>query len=503
MDSLSQIIQTLATDDQKEFRAFIKRQQSRRERKDLELFNLLCAQPGVSTEEILLVLYPAKPNRNAYHALRKRLMAHLMDFVVLKQLEADTTAASSLMGMLSLSRYLFAHQAEQLAWKYLLKAEKVAVENEQFELLNSIYNLQMEQSMSATAPALESIIDKRYTNKALTDEEERANMAYSIIKQRLRTYRLEGGEMDFDALVIDVLERFQLTDAIARRPKILYRIMSIIRSGIIAKKEFYGFEPFVIGQYQALEASHGFTKSSHVYKLNLLYMIAHVLYRNRRFERAAIYLQMLNENLHAFGGLHRADFEPRYVMLLAACQVYAGENADAVALVEALLADETVKLTLLQELNCRVNLAVYYFNQDGFKAANRLLLDFGHSDQWYGKKLGREWVLKKNLIELIVQYELGNDDLTENRIRSMERNFRDLFHHPVYQRVQPFLKFIRQMINKPDFVETELYEKQVRATLVNVPREQEDLQAMAFYAWLKSKMLRQPYYEVLLDVVNE
>ena len=308
--------------------------------------------------------------------------------------------------------------------------------------------------------------------------------------------------MDFDAVVIDALETFQLTDAVARRPKLMYRIMSIIRSGIIAKKEFYSFEAFIIGGYQGIEAANGFSKSSHLYKLNLLYMIGHVLYRNRRFERAEVYLAMLRENMELYGGVHRAHFWPRYVMLLAACRVYLGKNDESIALLEELTTAGQVRLSLSQELNARLNLAVYYFQKEAFKTANQLLLEFGHSDQWYGKKLGREWVLKKNLIELIVQYELGNDDLAENRIRSMERSFEALFEHPVYQRALAFLGFIRKMIEQPDFVETEEYEKQVRATLVNVPREQEDLQAMTFYSWLKSKLVGQPYYEVLLDVVG-
>jgi hypothetical protein len=46
----------------------------------------------------------------------------------------------------------------------------------------------------------------------------------------------------------------------------------------------------------------------------------------------------------------------------------------------------------------------------------------------------------------------------------------------------------------------EFVQKAEKTLIVNV-HEQEDIQAMTFYAWLKSKMYKQPYYEVLLEMV--
>ena len=43
---------------------------------------------------------------------------------------------------------------------------------------------------------------------------------------------------------------------------------------------------------------------------------------------------------------------------------------------------------------------------------------------------------------------------------------------------------------------------QLETDLDWIPFEQEDLQAILFYSWLKSKLLRKDKYEVLLEVVN-
>ena len=115
MDKLQEIINTLSDDDKREFRIFINRQKSKKERKDLDLFELLCLQ--LNSKEIQSRLYKTS-NKVAYHTLRKRLLKHLTDFIVLKQIDADTTAASSISGLITMAAYLLKNQSNELAWRF-------------------------------------------------------------------------------------------------------------------------------------------------------------------------------------------------------------------------------------------------------------------------------------------------------------------------------------------------------------------------------------------------
>jgi hypothetical protein len=83
-------------------------------------------------------LYPQKANPVTYYALRKRLMRHLTDCILLKRTEADYTAVSSIMGLISLAQYLIAARAGRIAWNILRKAEKLGLESEQYDLLNTL-----------------------------------------------------------------------------------------------------------------------------------------------------------------------------------------------------------------------------------------------------------------------------------------------------------------------------------------------------------------------------
>ncbi len=154
MDNLAEIIQTLTPEDHKAFGVFINRNKSKKKRKDLDLYHILQENSSLKPDIIIERLYPNANNKVAYHAVRKRLLKHLMDFLVFKRLETDTTAASTIMGLLSLSRYLFEHQNSRLAWKHLHRAEELAISNEQFDLLNSVYNLMIEYANTKYADEL-------------------------------------------------------------------------------------------------------------------------------------------------------------------------------------------------------------------------------------------------------------------------------------------------------------------------------------------------------------
>jgi len=45
--------------------------------------------------------------------------------------------------------------------------------------------------------------------------------------------------------------------------------------------------------------------------------------------------------------------------------------------------------------------------------------------------------------------------------------------------------------------------KKVEDAFEYLPMEQENIQEVNFYAWLKSKMVKKYYYEVLLELINQ
>ena len=499
MDKLQELVNTFSEDDKKEFRIFINRQKSKKQRKDLDLFELINQQ--ISVKGIETKLYKTA-NKVAYHTLRKRLLKHITDFIVLKQIDDDTTATSSITGLITLSTYLFKNKSYELAWRFLLKAEQTAIENEQYELLNNIYQLQLDKSDTEFALNIDAIYKKWEANKALVNENETTNIAYNFIKKELNEIKISGEDKDLEGIINKLLKKHKLNDVVFKRPQILYKVLDLTRRVMLSKKDFHSFEPYVINTYNELIANHGFSKRNHFYKINILYMISHILYRNRKFEKSNLYLQEMFQNMNEYHQTYYQQFFFKYTLLKAANFTYLHQNEKSIELLCGIDEQTIIKLTTEDQLNIKINLAVYYFNQALYKNANLLLQTLNHSDNWLEKKMGREWVLKKNIIEILIQYELENIDITLNRIRSFERNFADLQQHKLYSRVFQYLAIIKEIINSPLLLKDKKFIEQVESTLVKTPAEQEDLQAIAFYSWLKAKMTKSNYYDVLLNIAD-
>lgn len=500
MDKLQELVNTFSEDDKKEFRVFINRQKSKKERKDLDLFELIAEQND--TKEIQKKLYKT-PNKVAYHTLRKRLLKHISDFIVLKQIDNDITSTSSISGLISLASYAFNNKRDELGWRFLTKAEQTAIDNEQYELLNNIYHIQLEQSESDYAPDVNKIYNKWRANKDLVNENEKISIAYNFIKREINQVILTGEDKDLNKIIDQLLKKYEINDLVFKRPEVLYKVLDLTRRVMLSKKDFYNFEPYVIRMYNEMISNYGFSKKNHYYKIHILYMIAHILYRNRKFESSNKYMDKMYKAMQEYNKAYYNKFYPKYVMLSAANYSYLNQNNLSINILSSISDATLKKLPVQDQLNIKMNLIIYYGNSGDFKQSNRIIHTLNHSDKWLTKKMGIEWVMKKNMIEIMIQYELGNYEIALNRIRSFERSFSDLFKHPLYARALLFIQKVKTIINNPLIIKDKKFVDEVINELVKIPSEQEDLQAMAYYAWLKGKMLNKNYYEVLMEIANK
>ena len=502
MDILYEMIRTLSPEEKKEFRLFLQRYQKKKPDKMQELFQLFAVPTLSSRASVLKKLYPEDENLVAYHATRKRLIKQLSEYIFLQQKKEDSTSEGQTESLLSVAKYLFDRNAEQAGWDFLKQAEELAVKSETYLLLNSIYSFQVEKSMSEFAPGLNDILKKKQETLELALEEDRANTANQIIRHRLMEAMSSGEELNMEKIRQNVLKKYKLTDILPERPRLMYNIISMVRTAALATKDFYSFEPYIIEQFQSAIKKEAFNRYNHRYKVHLLYMITHVLYRNKKFKKSEEYLEQLYQSLLEYNKSQFLVFYPRFCLLKAAVYNYTGRNTKAIQLLNDFLNNKAFSSDKINTLNIYLNLSTYYFQQEQYHSSVTVFRNVQHSDAWLSKIMGREWVLKKNIIECINQFELGHSDLVESRLKSIQRNFQDLFSIPVYKRVQVFLALVKKLNENPPIATSKIFKEEVERSFIFVDAEREDIQAMTFYGWLKGKMENRKYYKVLLELVG-
>lgn len=501
MDGIAQIISTFDDNTAKAFRQFMQAFGQRKERKDLQLFNLFWKQQEPKKAVVMTTLYH-EPNEEAYQALRKRLVKNLTRFVSLKLMDQDSSSFSTALGLVNMARYLQAHHLDKLASKYFQKAERLAEKNNLFEILNSVYVLQIQNGSVADDEKLNKLLTKWKVNKERLRQSELSEMALSILIRKIKEAARPEDFQNLERWIADTLKDIHQESDYMQQPRFAYHVASIVRKKMLLEKDYFHLEPFLFKTYKALLNGERFTAKYSFYHQGFLYMLAHTLFRNRKFQETLIYLNKLEMHLEGAPKAQVAEFQTKAEMLKASTSMYTNQLQKASLQLEVLLKSGAIKKNVVANANTHISLAVAYVYQGNFSLANKTLRNLPLSDRKGISQMGTEWAMKRALIETIVYFELGELDLMDSRITYLQRQFRSLFQQSVYQRVKEYLQHVKRLSNTKNRREALDLQENMKDVFEQIPADMEDLQAMAFYAWLKAKALGRDTYEVVLEVVE-
>lgn len=496
MDSIQEVVLSMDQNQQKEFVYFIQRNKYRKGRKDLLLFSLLKEEKERKPRELVKLLQTS--NLNSYHTIRKRLFNHLADFFILKSTSSEANPASYISGILGVVNYLFDKGLNNQAWKYLLISETLASQYNYADLLNSIYLLQIDKCHLNIKISLNDVVLKYQKNQEILRQEEQLQIANSIVKNELSKSKKEGLKINFQQIIDVTLNSLSIDKSVLKSPRVVLNLLKIIRAGILARQDFFDFEPYLIENYNRVFSIKE-SSENNLIKAEFLYMIAHTSYRNKKFEQSLNYLNHLAITLEGCSTSFKNQFYGKTVHLTAANFIFLNQLDDALVRLTQLNKTK-YKLNIQEQLNTTVNLGIYRFLNKEHKISLKMLNELSHTDNWYKKTMGIEWVLKKNLMELILFVELEFDDLVETRIKSIERNFSVLKQNPAYENAFKYLALIKLYVIKGR--SRSVLENKISSQLTFVAYEHENIQAMAFYAWIKSKATNQEFYPTLLSLIR-
>lgn len=500
MDTIQQIVQTFSSEDRADFKRFLKRTKSNEDRKDLQLFELM-TQLDSDPKSYAKKLYP-QLNPVAYQAVRKRLQKLLTRFIALKLIDNDSSEASGVLSLVNVARYLFAHSLSSLGWKYLEKAEKMALKNDLFEILNSIYVLQIQYLPPKETTVQVELIEKWKANKVLLEQNEQSEIALSIVSGKIDLANQSGVFQDIESMVRHTLKELGLSHQFLMQPRFVYHLAAVNRKRLLVKKDFFNLEPFLVQQYQLIEKQDGFQQKHSFYKLGFLYMIAHTLFRNKKFESALTYIIQLEQELSKAPKSLKQQYLGKAMLLKANVLLFSNRIQESILLLDQLSTQKEIQLANPIRLNTIINTGIAFFYEGNYRKALRKLMSITHTDKWCEKIMGKEWVLKKTLMEVLLYIELEEWSLVDSRLRYVRRSYRQLLQQEQYRRVNTYLSFLRQVSLRTDSDFGQM-QVQLEQAFDWIPMEYEDLQAVGFYAWLKARLHKRSNYEVLLELLEQ
>ncbi|MGF1559001.1 MAG: hypothetical protein ACFCUL_07930 [Flavobacteriaceae bacterium] len=485
MNTIITIIASFSKEERQDFLAEINRKTRRGDAKNAALFKLIVAG---KTKNLDVQLY-GKPSKNAYHALCKRLQDCLIDYVARRSFEGETSEDLEILKLLLASRIFFEQRHYSIAFKTLEKAENRALQTDLYAILNEIYHTKIQYAHLNPKWMLAKVITASERNMKLFQQELQLNQAYATIKWELK----ENGAKNINATVINAFSKFSISIDETLTYKSLFQLMEITATSAKLQRDFHSPLPFMLQVYAVINKKDQLADKHRFYHIKILNLMAVSHFRTKRFQESMRFVEIMEVEMKADNRRYFKRFFEKWVLIKALNHNYTGSSEITLGLL-ASFPNESFDIDLVR--------AMCLFHQSRFREVYDVLKKFDHSDDWYEKKTDWIWVLKKNVIEILVLIELDNLDVVLLRIKRFKRRFTEQLKEIGEQRVLTFIHIVERYYENPKIVYTPAFKEEVENSFEWLGKDQEDVFVMSFYAWLKAKMENRNLYEVTLELMR-
>ncbi len=494
MNTISSIIQTLSVEEKRSFISLLKQKNKRNDTKNIQLFKIL-STTTITPKDIDIQLY-GKSAKGAYHALSKRLHDSLIDFVASKSFEGETSEEMEILKLLIAGRIFFEQKQYKIAFKTIDKAEKKAKSYALFSILNEIYYSQIQYAHLNPSIELETLLIKFKDNKKLLQLEENLNLFYATVQHELKKQH-----KDVVTTIEKSLDRFEISITKDLTFRSLYKLLEILNKTAYITRDYQTILPFVEKVYTTIDNKENLADKHLFYHIQILYYVANFYFRNKNFKKSSDYLAMMLIQMKKHQSKYYKRFFPQYTLLQTLNLNYTYQAQEAIQILDS-FEYEKFKDQISYILDLKLGLVVCLFQQQECKKALHTLNSFYHSDHWYTEKAGTAWVVKKNLIEILLHIDLDHIDLVESRVKSFRKKHLSYLKENNEERVLQFLKLSILYHNKPELSADQEFKEIIKNTLNKKEFREEDIFDLSFYAWLKAKIYSTNLYETTLALVS-
>jgi hypothetical protein len=503
-NTVEHVIKSFTKDEYREFKYFIARQQNvKTDREDLKTIKII-RDDAIHTIS----------NKKAFSLTKNRIKKHLELFVSLENLKYDHS--SRVQNKLEVAKYLFKKGLYNEGWDYLKKAETMAGNESNYELLNEIYNIQLRYSYNIAMMPLDStfvkeILKKRDLNVSLAKLHSDANAAYAKLNNDLRDKFSVSLQVNINELVKDIFNQYKLTDTSIQQNKVIiyHKLVQIGCRELREKKEYGLLKEHAINAYKTF-IKQGLNEQ--IYAEYLIGIVDDVCKSSLRsmdylnFDKYRAIYRDLNLNFKS----NKSEFSYRDFVVKI-------DESDSLIFNNKLPAARKVLLKLYQDYqnrSCspriyfliRLNLIAMHFMYGEYKACIKMyneIVNYGEKHFLNGQDLRVECILLTHIYACIFHYERGDEEYAAHLMMNLKRKYRELLKSNDSKWEQSFIAILENVFNNPAYIKSKEFKKDYtafKAIRHYVPGDDEYICAEA---WLASKLTLKTYYECFLETSHQ
>ena len=487
---------------------------SRQEYRDLKLY---CSSGRYAEREDVKLLEVIRTGRNssgknsnAVHQTRKRLKKTVEQFIIKKCVQQDIQFR--IYSFMEIAKHLFRKNMYREAWDYLLKAEALAIEAEEYNLLDHNYYIQITYCHNEAAHpqsdfSVERLLEKRAENKLLADIESNAKAAYAFLVNELNKQFSEQLVVNVDQLTQDILKQFGLNEKLYdNKLRIYSKIVTLVCRVLREKREYTNLKNYAINSYKLIRKNKEIHNLSDEFLIDLLDAICVGTLRSKDYKNCEKYTRLYEvqaKKMIAHSG--RYTFYD-FIQYVGVCDLSLCTNQLALAKETMLAAKKKYMNSTYIRISflLRINLIAVHFCCREYAACIKLyneIRSLNEKEILAEPGFRLELILFSDIYAIIFHYEEKEEEFALYLLEKFKRKYKTFLSQPDLKREKIFIELLEGILKNRQYLSTEANKIKTRKYIALRTYIPGDFEYISMNAWLQSKLSGKSYYESFLQLV--
>ncbi len=483
MNTLQQIVASMNKEEVRHLKLFMGRTNSGSDRKDIELFDYIRQRPEDYDEAKIQSKLYGTTDKNALYRLKNRLMEDIGKSLALQY--SDDSDFNQVAISLQLARHFLGISQFQLALHFLARAEKRAMTVENHELLDLIYSEYIRYSQETLGVNPTEYIRKRRENREDLNRLQEIDDILAEVVYKVRTTQNFTGQ---DYRIIENLRKrvsgFSPKKTTSKGVQLRFKIYHSLSRILLQKHDFVSLEKYLQDTLAEFTKEKLFNRNTHDTRLQMLTYLANAQFKNQKTDLSIATAEKLKTAMSEYGGLLHDKYLFFYYNILVIN--YSDKDRDkAIEVLNEIKENAVIMKQPHYHVFIYLNLMVLHFDNQNYKQAIRNLVRLTMEDGF--QNLDVNLRMKITVAELIIRYELKDEEFLEKRIEQVKKEFSEQLKSKEGKRHQEMLSLLHDFASADSILRNKPLQKKIKTFLEKQSNSTGDL--INYNNWLKTKTI--------------
>jgi hypothetical protein len=486
MEIINEIITQLDKHSAKQYKVFAGRASAHvASRKDFELFDMI-RKNGTDVDEgrLMTKLY-GRPDKNAYYRLKNRLAEDIGLSLFVQQYESSDPMFCHYLA--AMGHYYFGRNQFRIALYYFRKAEKKAIESENYGLLDIIYSHMIKLARELTVINPEHYIKLRKENRNVQNSMAEVEDVLEALDYRIKvSQNLNKNEVAVTEVLSQTLAEYSNSEELRNSRKVQIGISLIISRTLLQQQKYGELEDYLLSALDQFEKKTFFNKANHYQKLQIIAWIANAAFKNKKYTLSLEFAKKLLTEMVRYERQHYETYEIFYYNILV-INYSAINPRKAIEVLNQMASRENIEKNAFNSVFIYVNLALSHYKEKeykkGIESLNKLYRHWGYETMDAGARL------TAHIGELIMRCELKEFEFLAYRMKQILKENKALLASPDMAAEKAFFGLLEKIAGNMGNVRDKTIRALISKYLDRYPADDnEEKDLFGYTRWLTGKL---------------